>query len=1173
MKIAGIQFPESLLAALRDDRLVVFAGTGVSMGEPANLPSFACLADFIAAGTGETKQELESEDRFLGRLKHNGVDVHTRAAKELIRNNLAPTELHRNLLKLYSDVGQLRIVTTNFDLLFEQAAKEVFNVMPDIFRAPALPLGHNFHGIVHVHGAVSHPHEMVLTDADFGRAYLTEGWARRFLVDLFRHFTILFVGYSHDDVIVRYLARALPATETSQRFALTKEDNPQHWRILGIEPIVYPKASKHDYGALYEGVQRLAETVRRSVLDWQREITELATKPPPLSEEETDIIDDALKNVTTTRFFANAARIPEWIGWLDKRKHLDALFSDHSLSERDAVLAQWLAKSFAIGSSEDLLLLIASHDMHIHPLFWCALGREVASQEALLLDNSILSRWVSALLATAPANANKFVFLWLGKRCIEQGVVTNLLQIFNAISACRPMPRRAFSWPDIKKSPSSRIDVDLPLVGDRHILELIWEKGFKPFLSEIAEPLLRLIAGRLEEQHQILCAWQRADRKWDGISWDRSAIEPHEQDRHPEAIDVLIDAARDCLGWLASNRSPSAAHWCEQLAASETPLLRRLAVYAMTLRNDLTADEKLNWMLAHNGLYDSSIHHEVFQLLRVAYPEASPGNRTRLIEATLSYRWPNKDDPDSELLTARHQYEWLHWLHGVDPACTLIKPALDGVLSRHPEFKPREHPDLTHWSSSGLIGPRSPWTVEELLSRPAAEWLDKLLSFQRTDILGPDRDGLIVAVATAAERNFEWGLELADALAKAGKWDADLWSGLIRKWSQMELDEGRNRLVLGWLSRTELYSYHAYGIADSLRTLVKDGGKPYTLKLLPQANDVAAGLWSRLNRAESSEGSDNWLQEAINHPAGILAEFWLGSLSLWRKQQDPLPIVLSSEYRTALSSVIQDRSLPGKLGRSVLASQVAFFLAVDEVWTKENLIPLFSASEDVAEFQCAWDGFLSWGRLNPAVAELLEPAFLNAVRQIETSLALRKQHFIEYYTAMLGYFVADPLSVWIPELFRYGRIEVRHFWASDIEGNLRDMNEAQQQEWWRRWLKSYWENRLLGVPAPLGPGEVERMLGWLPHLKAIFTEAVDLAVRMPNTPLQQSSLLYELEQSEIPVLYPEAVARLLLYLGASGSPGYIWDGVRGITERLLSAGISQELQASLRELLVKLGLT
>jgi hypothetical protein len=64
---------------------------------------------------------------------------------------------------------------------------------------------------------------MVLTDADFGRAYLTEGWARRFLLDMFRTHTILFVGYSHDDVVMHYLSRALPIADSADRFALVAD--------------------------------------------------------------------------------------------------------------------------------------------------------------------------------------------------------------------------------------------------------------------------------------------------------------------------------------------------------------------------------------------------------------------------------------------------------------------------------------------------------------------------------------------------------------------------------------------------------------------------------------------------------------------------------------------------------------------------------------------------------------------------------------------------------------------------------------------------------------------------------------------------------------------------------------------------------------------------------------
>ena len=181
MKIAGIDFPEPLLKALRDGKLVIFAGAGVSMGPPACLPNFKSLANKIAEGTGKTLQCKEPIDRFLGGLQDDKeVPVHDLAAKLLFQEGLKATKLHHNLLLLYSGADQVRVVTTNFDLLFEQAAGKIFDNPPEVFRAPALPLGHQFNGIVHVHGETNRFDDMVLTDKDFGRAYLTEGWARAF---------------------------------------------------------------------------------------------------------------------------------------------------------------------------------------------------------------------------------------------------------------------------------------------------------------------------------------------------------------------------------------------------------------------------------------------------------------------------------------------------------------------------------------------------------------------------------------------------------------------------------------------------------------------------------------------------------------------------------------------------------------------------------------------------------------------------------------------------------------------------------------------------------------------------------------------------------------------------------------------------------------------------------
>ena len=70
MKIKGVDFPVGLLNALRDEKLVVFAGAGVSAG----LPSFRKLAEQVAEGSGESRTrkghgkvvESETEDQFLG---------------------------------------------------------------------------------------------------------------------------------------------------------------------------------------------------------------------------------------------------------------------------------------------------------------------------------------------------------------------------------------------------------------------------------------------------------------------------------------------------------------------------------------------------------------------------------------------------------------------------------------------------------------------------------------------------------------------------------------------------------------------------------------------------------------------------------------------------------------------------------------------------------------------------------------------------------------------------------------------------------------------------------------------------------------------------------------------------------------------------------------------------
>ena len=551
MKIAGIDFPKPILDALRDGRLAVFAGAGVSMGEPANLPSFRALAETIAQGSGKSIEEGEQEDRFLGRLKDNGIQVHMLTGNVLTSFSPQPTVLHKDLLRLFLDTNSVRVVTTNFDLLFEGASEEVFASQPEVFTAPAVPLGKNFNGIVHVHGSLKNVGDVVLTDSDFGRAYLTEGWARRFLFDVFSTYIVLFIGYSHNDVVMNYLARALPTG--TDRYALTDSAGDARWQSLGIQPIPYEKGDDGNHAALYIGVEGLANYVRRGILDWQQEIGAIAEKVPPLEGEDSDLIEAALSDVALARFFTDAARDPAWINWLERRGHLDKLFtaSPEGLSERDKQLAHWLADKFAHAYTEELFHLIARRKLQMHRDLWITILRSIAFKEDQVLKPANLARWVSILLKSMPdvpwwTGHMYLILAKLGRLCSRAGLTYSLLDIFaemttNHLEISSLKPYLDDPDTDISMSIRSTFKPTVPYSS----LEEIWLVGLKPNLDQFAVPLLRMAVESLSAQRRMSMAWRVGDNGLDFTGFYRSAVEPHEQDKNHEAINVVIDVARD----------------------------------------------------------------------------------------------------------------------------------------------------------------------------------------------------------------------------------------------------------------------------------------------------------------------------------------------------------------------------------------------------------------------------------------------------------------------------------------------------------------------------------------------------------------------------------------------------------------------------------------------------
>lgn len=553
-----------------------------------------------------------------------------------------------------------------------------------------------------------------------------------------------------------------------------------------------------------------------------------------------------------------------------------------------------------------------------------------------------------------------------------------------------------------------------------------------------------------------------------------------------------------------------------------------------------------------------------------------------------SNRVPHDKIPQNEEISARGRFDWFDWLHKSDPNCHLAKQALEEVSEVYPHFEPKDHPDFTAWIESGWIKEPGIPTVEDLLEKPPTFWANFLLSVEGAEEIGPTRGGIVKNLSEAIKRDFMWSLGLAEALSTAERWDAYPWYALINTWSKAELEEDRYLQVFTWLESSQLYPYHSREIADSLYALVKNGGPPYAFRLLPRANGIAEELWQHLDRTIKIDEKRGWFNQSVNYPVWGLANFWLSSISLWGQHQVPPPKSLSEDYRRPLLEIIKDSSQIGGAGKSILAAQLRYLLGVDEEWTRNHLLPLFEV--DSVDFQAVWDGFVTVARLSPAVAEALSELFLKAVTRISTGLFNQRRGFVKCYTAMVAYVIDDiddVLDKWIPKLFEYGSLQsqqsngeptflqednstIPEIFSWQVGKNLERMNDSESQELWVRWLREYWQNRIHGRPAQLTPKEAEFMLEWLPELDTQFGDAVELAIQMPSTSLQNTRILARLETDKTWEKHPEALAKLLIYLWGCDVPVWYHDSVSKLIKPLIESDISSELKQKLQNISIQL---
>ena len=303
----GPQIPEEIKQALRNDRLVFFCGAGVSAQN--GLPLFKELVEKVCENLRididkvsllKEAKETKSYDGILDMAEGNQIFSVERKdlRKEVIRilsQTQGKPDIHKSLLELSAlpDGGGHRLVTTNFDRLFFKAGLDpgAVDAAPKLAppRKETWKKG-TWKNLTFLHGVIDKKNDpegnnLVLTRKDFGRAYLLDNWAARFVIQLFQDWTVLFIGYSASDPVMNYLLSAISYENQRRKEERRKEnlkapgikdekikpsiyafagheegkegETKNKWRSIGIEPILYRKQDE-DHSLLYETIKRWA---------------------------------------------------------------------------------------------------------------------------------------------------------------------------------------------------------------------------------------------------------------------------------------------------------------------------------------------------------------------------------------------------------------------------------------------------------------------------------------------------------------------------------------------------------------------------------------------------------------------------------------------------------------------------------------------------------------------------------------------------------------------------------------------------------------------------------------------------------------------------------------------------------------------------------------------------
>ncbi|MDU5460109.1 SIR2 family protein [Anaerococcus vaginalis] len=1082
MIIKNIEYPELLVEAIKNDKLVIFCGAGISMSEPTNLPSFNELSDKIAELTNQEKRNDESDEQYLGRVENLGHDVHGEVCNILSATQTQPNANHETLIDIFKK--DIRIVTTNYDIMLESALEKK-DRKARIYSYPALPYGDKFNGIVHLHGDVNNPTDIVLTDSDFGKSYMYHGNITMFLRGLFEsEYTVLFIGYSYSDIVMKYFTRSLPDLSGKKRYIFTSSDQASNYKPLGLTPIIH---EKNNYKQIYDSLLRVSNLVTRDDNSWSLRIKDISEEVPNKINDEFDFeIKEILNNIHYSDKFFSKIKSRDWAEYLFNKGYFDEIFSSNKVDDFGIQRIEWLSREIIVDKTDLFLKFCYDKDFMLSN----QLQIEIAT---IICNKNTKIEKIEKLINLIDFNNLDFI-------SVDRLLDVCYLNTPKLDFVASEIYSKSLSFVLNKKFIMSVDKIDIDFKFGKYENEYLWEK-YKSFEKKYYINILNNISNQIYKLQRYKIMGFNIEE------FDFASFYPISEEYLSNHEEFTIIFKELLLGMDNKNKE----YWYQTYISSDISILLRSALFILRQISNLTGKEKLDLL-----------QEELFWLYADIFPKLEDDDKKIFLNEIMNEEKLSNNFTDESYFYQK--YNLLIWLQRFDKSNHDIINKINSIKERYDYFKPRENPEKSIGPTTVRLGDAQlPYTEIEIVNNLEGI-IDELLSYEGDGFERAERITLIRKLEKICSENENFRQKLIELLIKENKLDTDLWRGIIMSLEKSNLSEQKLIYTFNRVFFNPIFDIYNLEISRVIFSIVNTR-KNISDKLVNFFYKKINLLWKYSSNTE--EKSLDYMTRALNSSKGNLVLSLIKLIEISVKNSGEK--YLDDRFKDFLEQMLNEEGYNDSL--VVILGNASFFYSIDSDWCEKFTLDKFKSNDDEI-LKMAWSGFVHQSYLYTEFALVFEPIYHEAIKNIDIFDKNLRKIILKGYISLIFKFSENPLRDYIPNIFSSDMAEeTLELYYFELSKGIDQLDKAGRKEIFDKWIKEFLDRRAENYPIKTSNHEKNLIIKFLVKFPYFTSNLEEILKKFDKEfTIEQSTLYFFTQAIEITKDNAELINKLMVFV-------------------------------------------